>query len=133
VRVAKQAFNYAIVGFCQLALEWLSFFAMTALGLDVVPANVLSRVAGAMLGYWLNGRYTFANQGAVLSRHSVVRFSISWTSLTVLGTWLLHEVDEAYGLQAAWVGKPVIDVLLAGLGFLASKFWVYERAATRED
>ncbi|MBT9160326.1 MAG: hypothetical protein DDT26_01603 [Dehalococcoidia bacterium] len=125
MKITKQAIGYAVVGGCQLSVEWLLFISITSVGCRVEPANVISRFAGALLGYWLNGRYTFANQGTALSRRALIRFSISWVALTLLGTWLIHELNSSYGLRATWASKPVIDILLAGVGFLASRYWIY--------
>ena len=36
-------------------------------------------------------------------------------------------IERLAGLHAAWLLKPAIDVVLAGLGFLVSKYWIYRR------
>lgn len=121
----RQLASYGLVGLAQLGLEWLSFVAMTALSMPVSPANVLARVAGASLGYWLNGRFTFSSEGATLGRRALIRFCVSWGVMTVLGTTAVTWLDHVGGLHAAWVGKPLVDIVLAGAGFLASKYWIY--------
>lgn len=117
--------RYGAVGVAQLAVEWLVFFATTSSGLAVVPANVMARVGGASLGYWLNARFTFANAGAVVERRSMLRFLASWAVLTVVGTVAVTWLETLGGLRLAWLGKPVVDVVLAGIGFLVSKHWIY--------
>lgn len=121
----RQLASYGLVGLAQLALEWLSFVAITALSVPVSPANVLARVAGASLGYWLNGRVTFSADGARLGRRALFRFCVSWGVLTLIGTAAVSSLEHAWGLRAAWAGKPLVDIALALVGFLSSKYWIY--------
>ncbi|MFN3730484.1 MAG: GtrA family protein [Fimbriimonadaceae bacterium] len=119
--------GYAVVGLTQLAVEWGLFVAATAFLVPVPVANVAARIVGASLGFWLNGRFTFARSGAVLDRRALLRFATSWAALTVIGTAAVTATESVAGLRTAWVAKPVIDVFLAGVGFLASKYWIYGR------
>ena len=121
----RQVAGYAIVGLAQLGVEWIVFVAGTMLAIPVPVANILARVSGASLGFWLNGRFTFASAGARLDRRALGRFIVSWCVLTVVGTAAVTWLDKAGGLPLAWIGKPVIDIALAAFGFLASKYWIY--------
>jgi putative flippase GtrA len=124
--VIRQVLGFGIVGGIQLVVDWACFVALTALGLAVVPSNLAGRVAGASLGFWLNGRYTFAQSGeARLGRARMLRFVVFWVVTALLSTWAMHALDANQGLRAAWLGKPLVDVALAALGFLVSKFWIY--------
>ncbi len=118
--------GYGLVGGLQLLADWLLFVVLTGLGLGVVPGNVLARVAGASLGFWLNGRYTFARDGqARLGARALGRFLTLWLVTTAASTLAVHLLDQAQGLHAAWLGKPLVDAALAAAGFLASRYWVY--------
>jgi putative flippase GtrA len=122
----QQGIGYGLVGGAQLGLDWLVFFLLTSHGVIVAPANVAGRVAGAMAGFWLNGALTFRQGGrARLGWRRLGRFVTAWAVFTVLGTLAVAFVDRQAGLQWAWVAKPAIDVVLAGLGFLASRHWIY--------
>lgn len=123
----REMTGYAAVGFAQLAIEWALFVSATILLVPVPVANVMARIAGASLGFWLNGRFTFARSGAVLDRRALLRFAASWAALTIIGTVLISAIEISGGLRAAWIGKPAIDVLLAGVGFFASKYWIYRQ------
>lgn len=126
--IAKQLASYGAVGLVQLAADWCIFVALSALGVPVAAANIASRVVGALLGYWLNGRITFATVGrASISLRSMARFAVSWACMTILGSVTIHLVEASAGLKVAWGLKPVIDIALAGLGFIASKYWIYAR------
>jgi putative flippase GtrA len=121
----RQLLAYGVVGALQLVAEWLLFFLTTAAGTPVPLANVLARVAGASLGFWLNGRYTFSGEAPVLSRRAAGRFAVSWITLTLIGTVVVWWLEHQGGLRLAWLGKPVVDLALAAVGFLASKYWIY--------
>jgi putative flippase GtrA len=122
----QQGLGYGLVGGAQLALDWLVFFLLTSVGLAVVPANVAGRIAGAATGFWLNGTLTFRHGGrARLGWKRLGRFVVAWSVFTVLGTLAVALVDREAGLHVAWIAKPAIDVVLAGLGFLASRYWIY--------
>jgi hypothetical protein len=55
----------------------------------------------------------------------MIRFVLFWLAVTAASTWAVHALELQQGLHAAWLGKPVADGLLAGLGFLASRYWIY--------
>jgi putative flippase GtrA len=123
----RQVLGFGLVGGLQLALDWASFVALTAVGVAVLPANLVGRVAGASLGYWANGRYTFSKPGEAprLGRRHLLRYVLFWLAMSALSTLAVMCLDRLHGLQAAWLGKPVVDGVLAVLGFLAAKYWIY--------
>lgn len=122
----RQLFAYGLVGGLQLLLDWTCFVALTAAGVAVVPANVAGRVAGACLGFWLNGRFTFARAGQpVLARRNALRFLAFWVVTTAASTFAMQAIDAREGLQVAWLLKPLVEAALAALGFLASRYWIY--------
>lgn len=122
----RQLVGFGLVGGVQLIVDWAAFVALTLLGVAVVPANVAGRIAGASLGFWLNGRYTFARaDGAGPSRHQGLRFALFWIGTTVASTFAMRAIDGAQGLQMAWLLKPLVEGLLAALGFLAGRYWIY--------
>lgn len=123
----KQGLGYGAVGLLQLLLDWLCFVGLSALGLATIPANLTGRVAGAVLGFWLNGVFTFRDGGVSrLGWRRLGRFLVSWGSMSMLSTLGVYLVDHGAGLHWAWLIKPVIDAGLAGLGFIASRYWIYK-------
>lgn len=121
---------FLAVGGVQLALDTLVFIALSALGVPVVAANVAGRVIGASVGYWLNGRVTFAREdGPGLHGRALQRFVVSWVLLTTLGTVLLRAIDLRYGLGATWLAKPLVEAFLALLGFVSLKYFVFRPRA----
>ncbi|HEY5804127.1 MAG TPA: GtrA family protein [Lysobacter sp.] len=125
--LVRQGGSYFAIGLVQLLVDWAMFVALSALGLGVVPANVCGRIAGALLGFWLNGRFTFAGADTAVGRRQLARFLSMWVVTTFVSTWGVAHVEGTIGLQWAWLAKPVIDLGLAALQFVLSRHWVYRR------
>lgn len=119
--------GYAIVGLLQWLIEYAVMLALSQWLLPVPAANICGRICGALLGFWLNGRWTFAGEHSALSRKAMLRFALVWLGLTLLNTAIVSAIDLAAGLRAAQVLKPVIDLGSAGIGFLLSRHWIYSR------
>lgn len=122
----RQGVSYLVVGLLQLALDAGLFVALTAGGLTPIFANPLARASAAGLGFWLNGRFTFAAaDGPRLGGRRFWRFALTWISLTVLSTAAVSALVHGAGLHAAWLGKPVIEAVLALVSFTVLRQWVY--------
>lgn len=124
--ILRQGGHFILIGLLQLLVDWGVFVAATALGLPAVPGNLLGRVSGALLGFWLNGRITFAEQaGGRLHRRHLARFLCMWLVLTALSTWLVATSANLLGLKLAWLAKPVVEGALAMLSFVLLRQFVY--------
>ncbi|WP_191850054.1 MULTISPECIES: GtrA family protein [Stenotrophomonas] len=122
----RQGSAYIVIGLVQLLLDWLVFVGSTALGLPVAPANIVGRLAGMLLGFWLNGRYTFADAGQQrLGWKRFARFFLLWILLTATSTLLVTVVDHGLGLQYAWLAKPLVEGGLALVTFVLLRHVVY--------
>ena len=120
--------GYAAVGLLQWLVEYAAMLALSQWLMPVEPANVIGRVCGAMLGFWLNGTWTFAGDGSHRpGRRAAVRFVAMWIAVTVLNTWAVALIDHQAGLRPAQLLKPAIDLACAVIGFVLSRHWVYQR------
>ncbi|HZH44650.1 MAG TPA: GtrA family protein [Lysobacter sp.] len=122
----RQGAGYGAVGAIQLLLDWVVFVGLSALGVNTISANLIGRVGGALLGFWLNGVITFRGQGGRrLGWTRFSRFLLSWTVMSLLSTLAVVLLDRNAGLQWAWLAKPAVDALLALCGFVISRYWIY--------
>jgi len=122
----SQGLSFLVVGLLQLLIDWGCFVLLTWLGVRVPVANIAGRVSGATLGFWLNGRYTFSEEaGSALGRRHLLKFCVAWIFITMLSTLAVTTLAKSHWLWMVWLAKPVIDAMLAVLGFLASKYWIY--------
>jgi putative flippase GtrA len=124
--LVRQLIAFGLAGALQLLFDWALFVALTQAGVGLVPGNVLGRLGGASLGFWLNGRFTFAADGRPrLGRAHLLRFAIAWLLITALSTALLGWVEARFDLQAAWLAKPAVEAAMAVLGFVVWRHWVF--------
>ncbi len=123
----RQGSAYLIIGVLQLLLDWAVFVLVTAAGLPVVQGNLAGRVAGMLLGFWLNGRITFATADGEqrLGWRRFARFLPLWLLLTTASALLVSSADHALGLQYAWLAKPLVEGGLAVISFLLLRHVVY--------
>jgi putative flippase GtrA len=122
----RQGSHYLVFGVIQLLLDWALFVAFTALGMPAAPANLASRTSAALLGFWLNGRYTFADAGGSrLGWKRFIRFWALWLLMTALSTLLVALVESQLGLHWAWLAKPLVEAMLAVANFFLLRHLVY--------
>src|SRR5690606_31852583 len=60
--LTRQGRHYLFIGGVQWLVDWGVMVALSHFGMAVGPANVVGRIAGALLGYWANGKLTFAGE-----------------------------------------------------------------------
>ena len=124
--LARQVLVFGLVGAAQVLLDWMVFVALTHAGMILPLGNFLGRLCGASLGFWLNGRYTFATDGRPrLDREHLARFVVAWLMLTAASTLLLMAVAGRFDLRAAWLAKPAVEALMACIGFVIWRQWVF--------
>jgi putative flippase GtrA len=122
----KQGMSFIVAGALQLLLDWAVFVTLTSLGASPVVGNLAGRVCGALLGFWLNGRVTFADQGQPrLGWRRFLRFLAVWLTLTLISTVLVASTASQLGLQQAWLAKPIVEGGLAVVAFFLWRHLVY--------
>lgn len=125
--LTRQGRDYLAIGMLQWLIDWGVVVGLTHMGLPVAPANVLGRITGALLGFWLNGKLTFAGERTTIGTTQFQRFMVMWVTTTLLSTWALTQVDDLFGLRWVWIGKPAIELALGAVGFVLSRYWIYRR------
>ncbi|KGM53943.1 membrane protein [Lysobacter arseniciresistens ZS79] len=125
--LTRQGRSFLLVGALQYLVDWGVMVLLSHNGLPVEPANIAGRVSGALLGFWLNGRFTFAGDETAVGRLQFVRFMLLWSLTTAISTWSMGAIDDVAGLKWSWLAKPGVEILLGGFGFLVSRHWIYRR------
>ena len=125
--LGRQGRHYLFIGGIQWLVDWGVMVALSHFGMRIGPANVAGRISGALLGYWANGKLTFAGDDTAIGRTQLLRFLAMWLVTTAISTWAMAHIDEIFGRGWAWLAKPGIEVVLGMLGFLLSRHWVYKR------
>src|SRR5690606_7256341 len=127
VSLRRQSAHYLVIGGLQWLLDWGVTVWLSHLGMLIEPANITGRVSGAMLGFWLNGKFTFAGDDATLGRVQLQRFAVMWLCTTAASTLAMGMIDDVLGLKWAWLAKPVVELALGVVGFVVSRHWIYRR------
>ena len=125
--LGRHARHYLLIGGVQWLVDWGVMVLLSHFGMVIELANVLGRVAGALLGYWLNGRLTFAGDDTAIGRTQLFRFIVMWLGTTAVSTWSMGQIDDVSGLKWAWLAKPAIELALGVVGFFLSRHWVYRK------
>jgi putative flippase GtrA len=112
------------VGIAQAFLDWIVFVIASGAGVPISAANLGGRIAGALLGFRLNGAITFRTDEMPDCR-SFLRYVALWLATCLLSTIGVVVMDATSGRRWAWIVKPVIDALLGIASFAASRNWVY--------
>ena len=123
----RQGMAYGLAGGLALLLDWASFVALTWLLMPSIPANVLARLAGALLAYLLNGVFTFRDaEGSKLGWRRFGRYVATWCVMTLASTWAIQAIEQGAGLQWAWLAKPAVEGVLAAITFVVYRAWIYK-------
>ena len=125
--LGRHARHYLLIGGFQWLVDWGVMVLLSHYGMRVETANVAGRVTGALIGYWLNGKLTFAGEDTAIGRTQLARFIIMWIGTTIISTWSLGIIDQYAGLKWAWLAKPGVELCLGVVGFVLSRHWVYRK------
>ena len=124
--LGRHARHYLLIGLLQWLVDW-GVMVLLSHWMPVKPANVCGRVAGALLGYVLNGRITFAAEDCKPGPTQFRRYLLMWLGTTWISTWAMGAIDTGLGLQWARWAKPGVEFALGVVGFVLSRHWVYKR------
>ncbi|HVK51734.1 MAG TPA: GtrA family protein [Pseudoxanthomonas sp.] len=122
--LARQSRLFLLVGVLQWILDWLVTVGLSSAGVSLEIANVCGRVTGALLGFWLNGIFTFPGDQR-LGHRQLLRFLLVWIVLTLMSTWAMSSIARNLSLEIAWLAKPVVEAVLAVGSFFISRHWIY--------
>ncbi|MEO6967654.1 MAG: GtrA family protein [Rhodanobacteraceae bacterium] len=119
-----QWIGFCLVGGAEFVLDWAVLVGLSAVGMPVAIANAFGRLAGACLGYWANGRFTF-RANARMGWKAIARSAFLFVTTTIVSSWALEVAAAYHGLLGAWLLKPAVEAVLGVVCFFASKYWVY--------
>ncbi|WP_133499321.1 GtrA family protein [Cognatilysobacter terrigena] len=123
--LSRQSRAYLTIGLIQWLVDWAVVVALSHAGMGIEIANVIGRIAGALLGFRMNGRFTFGDGDTTLGGPQFTRYLVMWLSTTVVSTWSMGAIDDVVGLHWAWLAKPGVEFILGVIGFVLSRHWVY--------
>ena len=125
MKILGDGVRFIAVGAIQVVVDSTTYIVLTQLGVATPPANICSRSMGALFGFWLNGRVTFARGDQPHLRLRLARYLVLWIVLTAISTTALVTIAHHGGLARTWWCKPLIEIALGVTSFLVSRHWVY--------
>jgi len=126
----KQLLQYGAIGLCALGVDVAVFMLLRGLGAELVTANVLARLMGAMTAYGGNHLWTFAQARTATDwQRSGWRYAVLWVGMTSLSTALLSALVQ-FGAPET-LSKLGVEMLMPLLNFLISRYWVFRGAPGR--
>ena len=130
--MTRQIVLFVAAGVLQYGVDVALFSLLFFFGADIWVANVTARGTAAIGGFLFNGLVTFGQErgNRSLGVHHLLRFVGLWCALTVVSTSLLgiaRSLAESSDLAVTWIiaAKVIVEVGMAVVSFVASKWWVY--------
>jgi putative flippase GtrA len=127
MRILRDGVRFILMGAIQVVVDSATYIVLTKLGIPTMPANICGRIAGALLGFWLNGSITFRHNQQPHLRLRLLRYLALWIVMTAISTTALLRIGAYAGLARTWWCKPLIEIALGTTSFLVSRHWVYRR------
>ncbi len=124
LELVKQLLQYGTVGLCALGVDVGTFLALRAVGVELVQANVLARLAGAITAYTGNHLWTFSQPAKAADwLRSSWRYALIWAAVTLLSTVLLSTLTR-FGAPET-LSKLGVELLMPLLNFFFARRWVF--------
>ncbi len=126
--LSKEVIFYAIFGVLTTAVNLVSFYILTHLGLDENLSNIIAIILAVLFAYFTNRKLVF-NSTAVTFKENLKEFykfilGRAFTMfLEILGFYLLFNI---MGIQE-FISKLVITVIVVILNFFISKFFAFKK------
>ena len=121
--MAPQFLRYAGAGAAGTGLHYAVLIALVQLArVDAVVASTAGAVAGALVNYTLNHRYTFASGRA--HRHALPRFALVAAAGIVLNALVMAAV-LAFAGPHYLVAQVVATGTVLAAGYLANRAWTF--------
>ena len=105
----RKPLRFVLVGVLNTAIDFGALFALTALGLQVVPANMISTALALSFSFLANRSFTFGAAGGGGAVGQAVKFLL----VTLFGLWVL---GKALLLGDPVRGYPSLMVVVLFLG-----------------
>lgn len=127
ISLIGQLIRYCLVG----ALIYLSDFGIFSLivffnAQMYLEANIVGRIVGAVLGFLLHKKYTFADLKQSTGIYTqLVSYAVLFGLNTMLSVILLWGAVKVLTLNVL-VSRLLIDVLIIAFSFVVSRFFIFK-------
>ena len=123
VKSNSKKVRFVTVGVANTAIDFGVLFALKALGLPTISANIISTTAAFCFSFFANKKYTFKTTGGGLRREIILFIIVTLFALWVLQTIVIAAVQAA--LANSGLNEQVILFIAKILAVCVTLVWNY--------
>lgn len=109
----KKISLFLLFGVMQFGVDSVVYTGLSIIGIQIFYANFISRFCSAMIGYYVNGKYTFDKRSSL---NTFIKFCIYWVFMTLLSSLLLFVAEKfATGkenITYIFTSKVIVEIML---------------------
>ena len=123
----RQIILFGVIGVSQLLADSLIFYVLVKLSVPPWIANSTSRFLALLLGFVLNGSFTFrrVDNSSTITKKSFFRLLTLWVILTFVSSELVTLASHHLADLRLLLVKLTVEFVLAFVSFFISRTWVY--------
>lgn len=120
--------KYGLVGIVVYSFDYSIYFFIVSISYEhYLLANILGKVSGALLGFYLHRKWTFKKGNYRFNSHSQFIKYIVLFGFNIVFSSILLFVAESYSyILDIRISRILIDVLIITTAFLVSKLLIFK-------
>lgn len=128
-QLLRQLLAYGVIGGAQFVADAAIYALLISFLGWPIFGNLASRGSAAVLGFWLNSRWTFRAAGEIKFKGRAVRYAAVWGLMTALSTGVIamfkHFVAMDGHSQIYVAFKIGLELGLSLFTFVLMKTWIF--------
>lgn len=123
IKNKQQKLRFVLVGICNTTIDFSLLFTLKALGLPVIPANIVSTTAAFCFSFFANKKYTFKNTETNLKRQIPLFIIVTLSGLWGVQTFIIFVTSSL--LASSGLQEGLILLFAKIVATIASLLWNY--------
>lgn len=123
IKNKQQKLRFILVGICNTTIDFSILFTLKALGLPVMPANIISTTAAFCFSFFANKKYTFKGNSGNLKKQIPLFIVVTLTGLWGVQTAVIFSVSHLLAESTLSEGAVLLIAKIAAT--VASLTWNY--------
>lgn len=121
------------MGICNTTIDFSLLFTLKAIGLPVIPANILSTFAAFCFSFFANKKYTFKSTGGNIKRELLLFIVVTLFGLWVIQTIVIYLVSQLLaGTQLTDGAILLVAKIIATIASLIWNYTLYSRLVFKQ-